>query len=127
MAYLFLLSRILFGGFFIYNGYSHLKGLAGMTGYAMSKKVPAPKIAVIGSGALMILGGLGIILGVAPMLSIVAILVCLIPITFIMHAYWRETDPHTKMMEKIAFTKNIAIIAGALAFLFISTPWILSL
>ncbi len=127
MAYLFLLSRILFGGFFIYNGYGHLKGIDGMTDYAASKKVPAAKAAVTLSAIMMILGGAGIIFGFMPRLAILLVIVCLIPITFMMHNYWNETDPHKKMMEKIAFNKNMAIIAGAIAFLFIATPWILSI
>jgi putative oxidoreductase len=39
---LFLIGRILFGGYFIYNGYNHLKNLSMMSGYAKTKGVPFP-------------------------------------------------------------------------------------
>lgn len=127
MAYLFLLCRILFGGFFIMNGYGHLKGLSGLTSYASSKKIPSPKAAVTLSGIMMLVGGAGVVLGIMPRLAILLIILCMLPITFMMHNYWKEHDSHARMMQKIQFDKNIAIIAGAIAFLFITTPWIFSI
>jgi len=64
MEYLFLLGRILLGGYFIKNGYNHLKNLNMLTGYAQSKGVPMPKIAVFVTGLMLLFGGLGILLGV---------------------------------------------------------------
>jgi uncharacterized membrane protein len=37
-----------------------------MSGYAAGKGVPVPKAAVLGSGALMVLGGLSLLLGAKP-------------------------------------------------------------
>lgn len=123
MNYLLLLSRILFGGFFIVSGYGHFKNLAGSAAYTGSKKVPFPKTAVVVSGLMMILGGLGILLGVHITISVALIVVCMIPITFIMHDYWNNADPMKKMSNRVNFMKNIALIGGALAFLFITLPW----
>ena len=127
MEYLFLVSRILFGGFFLLNGINHfLKGDM-MTQYTTAKGVPAPKIAVYGTGLLLILAGLGIISGVYVVWAVLALVIFLIPITFIMHAFWKATEPNMKMTETIMFMKNIALTGAALAYLFVPEPWAFSL
>ena len=127
MEYLFLVSRILFGGFFLLNGINHfLKGDM-MTQYTAAKGIPAPKIAVYGTGLLLILAGLGIISGVYVVWAVLALVIFLIPITFIMHAFWKATEPNMKMTETIMFMKNIALTGAALAYLFVPEPWAFSL
>lgn len=42
----FLIGRILFGGFFLYNGINHLRSAKDMAPYAGAKGVPAPELAV---------------------------------------------------------------------------------
>ncbi len=119
MIYIFFLSRILFGGYFVWNGFNHFKKLNSMAGYAAMKRVPMPKLAVAVSGLLAILGGLGIILGLYVFFAVLALVIFLVPVTFKMHAFWNETDPNAKRMEHIQFTKNLALLGGALAYLFI--------
>jgi len=43
----------------------------------------------------------------------------LIPTAFIMHAYWKETDPMAKMNEQIAFNKDISLAGAALIIFYI--------
>ena len=126
MDYIFLLSRVIFGGYFVMSGYGHLRHLPGTTGYAASKRVPMPKLAVIGTGILMILSGLGIISGILVTYAVGGIVLFLFVVSFKMHAFWKEVDPGAKMNEKIHFTKNMAVLAGALAYLSVSTPWPMS-
>ena len=45
MDYLFLLGRILYGGFFLLGGINHFMHLGMMSGYSASKGVPAAKAA----------------------------------------------------------------------------------
>ena len=123
MVFLFLLGRILCGGFFIYNGVNHLKNLDGMIAYSKVKNVPQPKAGVLISGALMILGGLSMVLGVKMVIGMILILVALVPITLFMHRFWKEKDRQAKMMERTQFLKNTALIGAlcmmiALAYLF---------
>jgi hypothetical protein len=66
MKTLFLIGRILFGGYFLYSGIHHFSQLSMLSQYAESKNVPAPKLAVTGSGLLVFLGGLSILLGTCP-------------------------------------------------------------
>lgn len=127
MEYIFLISRVLFGGYFLWNAYNHFKNSDSLASYAASKKVPSPKMAVIGSGALLLIGGLGIVFGVFVGIAVLALLLFLVPVTYMMHDYWNETDPMARMNQKINFTKNAALIGGTLAYLFIVEPWPLSL
>lgn len=127
MDYLFLVSRILFGGYFVINGINHFRHLSGTASYAASKGVPYPKLAVAFTGALLLLGGLGIVLGLYVRFAVLLLIVFLIPVTFKMHQYWKIGDPMQKMGEKINFQKNLALAGSAIAYLFIALPWVFSI
>ena len=64
MDVLLIIGRVLFSLIFISSGLSHLTKVEAMSGYAQFKKVPAPKVAVIVTGLMIIIGGLYIALGV---------------------------------------------------------------
>ncbi|MES3031280.1 MAG: DoxX family membrane protein [Patescibacteria group bacterium] len=127
MEYIFLLARVVFGGFFIMNAFNHFRNSDMLAGYAASKNVPSPKAAVITSGIFALLGGLGLILGVYVNLSVLLIILFLLPITFMVHDFWNSPTPEARAMEYVQFTKNIALMAGALAFLTVSQPWMWTL
>lgn len=126
MEIIFLIGRILFGGYFLMSAYNHFTGLKGMTGYAASKNVPMPKYAVIGTGVLLGLGGIGIVLGVFPQLAILLLILFLLPTTFMMHDFW-NADGEARQGEMINFMKNIALVGALLMLLALVTPWMLSL
>lgn len=112
--YIFLLGRVLFGGFFLMSAYSHFKNTAMMAGYAASKGIPQPKMSVIGSGVLLLIAGLSLITGIAPGIGILAGLLFLIPTTYLMHPYWKVQDPMAKGSERVQFMKNMALIGALL-------------
>lgn len=120
----FLLGRILFGGYFLYSGVMHFTGLEGLAGYARMKNVPFPKASVIVSGILMALGGLSVILGYKMVIGMWALVLFLIPTTLMMHQFWKVSDPQARMGDRINFMKNVGLI-GAL-FLLISIAFLLS-
>ena len=119
----FLIGRIIVGVYYLFNASSHFMQLNMMAGYAESKGVPAPKLAVIGSGVLLLVGGLSILLGFLPLLGVIALVLFYLPVTFMMHAFWTVEDPQMKMAEMVNFTKNLALIGSALMLLAIPTPW----
>jgi uncharacterized membrane protein YphA (DoxX/SURF4 family) len=84
---LLLLGRILFGWFFLVNGLSHFRHLSSMAGYAASKGVPMPRLAVGGTGTLLVIAGLGYLLGIYVFWAALAALVFFAGVTFKMHAY----------------------------------------
>ncbi len=98
-----------------------------MAPYAASKHVPSPKLAVMGSGLLIILGGLSMILGYRPAIGVVLISLFLIPVSFSMHSFWADTDPGARQGNLVNFKKNIALLGAAWMMLLVPTPWPLSL
>lgn len=108
------------------SGLNHFKHKDSLIGYAKSKGIAAPGAGVAITGILMIIGGLGIILGIFTQVALLAIVLFLIPTTFKMHAYWKETDPAAKMNEQINFMKNLALL-GATIMLFFLPDWPFSL
>ncbi len=114
---LLYLGRILFGGYFAYNGLNNLRMLDMMSGYAKSKGAPMPKLSVAFSGVLLIVGGLSVLFDILPGFGLIALALFLVPVTFIMHAFWKIQDPMAKMGEMINFTKNIALLGAVLILL----------
>jgi uncharacterized membrane protein YphA (DoxX/SURF4 family) len=110
----FLIGRILLGGFFVYNAYNHLVNLSGTAGYAQMKGIPMPKAATIMTGLMLLVGGLSIGFGTYPLIGILILLAFMIPTTLAMHQFWTVTDPMQKMNEQIQFAKNMALIGALL-------------
>ena len=109
------------------SGYNHFKNLNMLTGYAQSKGVPMPKVAVFITGLLLLLGGAGILLGVYVEYAVLLLSVFLVGVTFKMHQYWTISDPMQRMGEQVNFYKNLGLLGGVLMLLAIPLPWALSL
>lgn len=114
MTVLFIIGRILLGGFFIYNAWNHFKNLAGLTAYAQANGVPKPKAAVIATGVVLAIGGLSILTGFFIILGMWLLVLFLFVTNFTMHKFWVETDPQARAMQIVQFTKNFAIAGGML-------------
>ena len=127
MIYLFVLGRILLGGYFIKSGYNHFKNLDMLTGYAQSKGVMMPRKMVILTGLMMVLGGLGVLFGVYIQLSVLLLSLFLLSTLVKMHRYWEVTDPMSRMGEEINFFKNLALLGALLMLLAIPLPWVMAL
>jgi uncharacterized membrane protein YphA (DoxX/SURF4 family) len=125
MEIIFIVGRVLLGGYFIMMAFNHFKDSEAMAGYAKSKNVPMPKVAVTGTGILMALGGLGIVLGAFPQLAIFLLILFFLPTTFMMHDFW-NAEGQEKQMEMINFTKNLALVGALLMLLALSTPWLVA-
>jgi putative oxidoreductase len=111
------IGRILFGGYFLFNAFNHFSQLQMMTGYAQSKGIPSPRLAVAGGGVLLAIGGISLLLNVLPVFGLVALVLFLVPVTFMMHAYWKVQEPMAKMGEMVNFMKNMALLGAALLLL----------
>ena len=118
-----LFGRAIFGGFFLYNGINHFLNREMMTGYSASKGVPYPEAAVTGSGAMLVLGGLSVLMGVRPKLGTSLISAFLLGVTPKMHDFWNVQDPQQRMGEQINFSKNVALLGGALIAAGVPEPW----
>ena len=123
MKGVFLMGRIIFGGFFLYNGINHIKKRETMQQYATAKNVPMPEVAIPISATFLTIGGASIILGIQPKLGTLAILAFLATVSPTMHDFWTVDDPAKKQNDMIHFSKNMALLGAALALMGVEEPW----
>jgi len=123
MRALFVLGRAIFGGFFAYSGIKHFLQVENMRQYAGSKGVPAPDAAVRATGAMLVAGGVSVIVGMKPREGLATLIAFLVPTTLQMHQFWKEQDPDRRMIEMTNFAKNMALAGAALALMQIGEPW----
>ncbi len=126
MDILFLMGRILYSLIFLVSGIGHFIRLEQMAPYAQAKGVPAPKLAVAGTGVLLLLGGLSVLLGFYPTVGLILLIAFLVPTTLMMHRFWDIDDPMQRQMEMVNFNKNLALLGAALMLLLLER-WPLSL
>jgi uncharacterized membrane protein YphA (DoxX/SURF4 family) len=124
---LLIIGRIILGGYFIYNGVNHFIGFGMMTQYAKMKGVPFPAIAQGMTGLMLLLGGLSIVFGIYPTVGIVLLVAFLVPVSLMMHDFWKVEDPQLRMADKINFMKNMALLGALLMLFAIPSPWPLRL
>lgn len=123
----FLLGRLMFGGYFLYSGIHHFLERKMLAQYAASKNVPIPGVGVTATGAALIAGGASILLGIKPRLGTLAIIGFLAGVSPLMHDFWSQQEPGQRQAEMINFTKNLALLGGALALMGVEEPWPASL
>lgn len=121
MRYVPIAGRILFSLMFIMSGFGHLTNSAGMAQYAGSMGVPAPFLAVIISGIMIMLGALSVMLGYKVKIGTILLVVFLIPTTFIMHNFWSIEDPMQSQMQMAMFMKNLSMLGGAMLIYYFGT------
>jgi putative oxidoreductase len=119
MEILFIVGRILFAFLFLGSGIAHFTARAAMTGYAEFKKVPAAKLAVPATGAVLVLGAISVALGIYPVIGSLALAAFLIPTAILMHNFWTESDAQAKMNSQISFNKDIALAGAALVLAYV--------
>jgi putative oxidoreductase len=119
----FLIGRLMFGGFFLYNGINHFRQHNMIAQYAGAKKVPKPDFAVRASGIALTIGGASILLGIKPKLGTLAIIGFLGTVSPMIHNFWKDEDPGERMHNMGDFTKNLALLGSALALMGVEEPW----
>ena len=112
MRYLVLIGRILYASVFLLAITYHFKNET--IQWAASKGVPMPNVLVPLSGVIAFLGGLSIAIGFRTRIGAWLIIIFLIPVTCIMHSFWKETDPMMMQMQGSNFTKNMSMLGAAL-------------
>jgi putative oxidoreductase len=107
-----LLGRIFFAAIFLMAAPNHFTNQA--IQYAASQGVPLASIAVPLSGIMAIAGALSVLLGYHARIGAWLLVLFLIPVTLMMHAFWRVTDPAMAQTQMIMFMKNLSMLGGAL-------------
>jgi putative oxidoreductase len=121
MEFVFLLGRLIFGGYFVMQGINHFVQKRSLSEYARAKHVASPELAVSLSGALLVASGLCIVLGIFVDIALLALVVFLFITSVVMHAFWKDTDPMMKMNNHINFMKNMALLGASLMMLSIES------
>jgi putative oxidoreductase len=119
----FAVGRAIFGGFFVFSGINHFMNASMMAGYVASKGVPAPQLAVLATGLLLLLGGISVIVGAWPRVGAAMIMLFLVGVTPVMHAFWNATDATARMNDFGNFAKNVALFGGACIAMALPEPW----
>jgi uncharacterized membrane protein YphA (DoxX/SURF4 family) len=113
----FLAGRVLFGAVLAFMGVNHFLSVDEMAGYAASKGVPAPRLGVVATGVLLLVGGASLVLGVYPIVGAAALVVFFVVATPAIHDFWNVEDPGERQSEMTNFLKNAALTGGALVLL----------
>lgn len=123
----FVAGRLIVGSYFLYSAFNHFTQVGMMSSYVAAHGVPAAPVAVVGSGILLAIAGLSFLLGWHPKIGVAALVLFFVPVTFIMHAFWKAPDAQARMNDMTHFLKNLALLGSSLMFLAIPEPWPLSL
>ena len=102
-----LLGRALLALLFIPAGFSKIAGFAGAAGYAASKGVPVPEVAIAAAIAVELGLGLLLLVGFQTRWAALGIAFFTFAISFIFHPL---SDPS----QAQAFFKNMAVVGGLL-------------
>jgi len=124
--YIQLLGRVIVGAFLLFNAFNHFANLGMIAGYAASKGVPLPSLAVLGSGLLLAVAGLSMLLGYRTDIGIAALVLFMVPVTLMMHDFW-NVEGQARVAEMVNFLKNFAILGSSLVWLAVPSPLPLSL
>jgi putative oxidoreductase len=110
-----LIGRLVLAWFFVPAGWGKIAGFAGTVGYATSAGLPMPQVGVAVGLLIELLAGLMLLVGFKTRWAALALALFTVVAAFFFHAYWSMPEAQ-QMMQKLNFTKNLAIAAGLLAF-----------
>jgi uncharacterized membrane protein YphA (DoxX/SURF4 family) len=109
MKAVFLIGRLVFGGFFFVAGWNHLTHHAAMARMVARGGIPMPELAVIGSGLMILIVGASILLGWYPRTGCVLIAIFLAVVTPLAHNFW---NTHTAAEQGEALNNFTFAIAN---------------
>ena len=107
-------GRVLISLIFLMSGLGKVFQFDGQVGYAASQGVPMASAAIAISAVIEIAAALMIIVGYKARLGAAALFLWMIPVSFMMHAFWGITDQTWNQIHMIMFMKNLAMMGGML-------------
>jgi putative oxidoreductase len=108
------IGRLLFSVIFIFSGVNHFIHVNDMVGSVQSAGLPAPRLAILGTGALLVVCGMGVLLGVATRLCAALLALFLVTAALTMHRFWGLADPQAAQAQLGHFMANLSMAGGAL-------------
>ena len=112
MRYLYPSGRILFALIFVTAAPRHFthEGIQ----HAADLGVPLAGLLVPISGVMALAGGLSVASGYKTKWGAWLLVGFLVPVTFMMHAFWRLQDPSMIHVQQAMFAKNLSMLGAAL-------------
>jgi len=115
MGVLAPIGRLLFAAIFIFSGLNHFMQYSSMVAYARTVPLPvSAEVAIIGSGVVLVVGGLSVLLGLYARVGAVLLAGFLLSAAFFFHRFWGVADPMQAQMQMTHFMKNVSMAGGAL-------------
>lgn len=108
-----LVGRILLALIFLMSGIGKISGFAGTAGYMASKGMPMTDVLLAITIVIEIGAALMLILGYKARFGAAALLLWMIPVTFIFHNFW-AMPADQQMIQQIMFMKNLGLMGGML-------------
>lgn len=108
-----LVGRILLALIFLLSGINKIGGFAGTAGYMASKGLPMAEVLLVITIVIEIGAALMIIAGFKARLGAAALLLWMIPVTYLFHNYW-AMPADQQMIQQIMFMKNLGLMGGML-------------
>ncbi len=106
--------HLLLSGIFIYGGWGAFSKPGGRPKLVAAAGIPQPEQAVVLNGAVMILAGLLLSLGIMPKLAAALLIGSLLPTTLVGHPFWKEEPGPEREKQLLQFLKNLGLISGLL-------------
>ncbi len=108
-----LFGRILVSAIFLWSGVGKIGGFAGTAGYMASKGLPMAEVLLVITILVEIGASILIIIGYQTRLAALALLLWMIPVTLIFHAFWAVPADQVQM-QMINFFKNLGLMGAML-------------
>lgn len=107
------IGRILLAAIFLLSGINKIGGFEGTAGWMAAKGLPMVQVLLAITIAIEIGAALMIIAGYKARLGATALLLWMIPVTFIFHNFW-AVPPEEQQLQMIMFLKNLGLMGGML-------------
>jgi uncharacterized membrane protein YphA (DoxX/SURF4 family) len=88
--------------------------------------VPYARLAEIGTGLMLVVGGASVLLGIVPIVGLTVLILFLLSTLITMHDFWNMKDPQQRAAEQVNFLKNVALIGASVALMYGASDWALA-
>jgi putative oxidoreductase len=112
MRILYLVGRMFFALIFIVAAPRHFT--AEGINHAADLGVPFAALCVPVSGLMALAGGLSVATGYRAQWGAWLLIAFLVPVTVMMHGFWRLHDPQAVHIQQAMFLKNVSLVGAAL-------------
>ena len=114
MEHIFLIGRMLLGGYFIFAGMNHLVHLSELSKAAKLRGIFAAPLFVFLTGLVILIAGGGIFFWIYPGTAALLLAAFLLLASLVMHPFWlfRNAAPEIRTTEMRFFLSNLALAGG---------------